>query len=49
MDRDPVCGMEVEPNKVDATSEYDGNRFVFCSASCKSKFDRDPRQYVDNN
>lgn len=47
MERDPVCGMDLEPSKAAATSEFQGKRFVFCSATCKHKFDADPRQYAD--
>lgn len=46
MARDPVCGMGVEPNKVAATSDYQGKSFVFGSAACKSKFDSNPHQYA---
>jgi len=46
MARDPVCGMEVDPKRAAATSEYQGQSFVFCSAACKSKFDSKPNQYT---
>jgi uncharacterized membrane protein YraQ (UPF0718 family) len=37
--RDPVCGMEVNPNETDHTIEHDGETYYFCSASCKESFD----------
>lgn len=27
-------------------SEYGGREYVFCSESCRQKFDRDPGRYV---
>ena len=45
MERDVVCGMQVDPAKAAATSEYNGKTYYFCSASCKAKFDANPTQY----
>ena len=44
--RDPVCGMEVTPETAEATSEYQGRTYYFCSASCKESFDKNPQNYV---
>ena len=46
MAQDPVCGLEVDPKRAAATSEYQGKSFVFCSAACKNKFDSKPHQYT---
>jgi Cu+-exporting ATPase len=43
--RDPVCGMAVDPARTDHKAEYEGERYVFCSAGCKAKFDADPVHY----
>lgn len=43
---DPVCGMEVEPGK-SLSSEYQGKTYYFCSANCKTSFDKNPNQYVE--
>ncbi|MBI5920687.1 MAG: heavy metal translocating P-type ATPase [Betaproteobacteria bacterium] len=43
--RDPVCGMTVAPDK-DIASNYQGRRYVFCSAKCKTKFDMEPERYL---
>jgi Cu+-exporting ATPase len=43
---DPVCGMSVDPATATARSDYDGKSYVFCSAGCKSAFDKDPDQFV---
>ncbi|HVS17633.1 MAG TPA: HAD-IC family P-type ATPase, partial [Planctomycetota bacterium] len=42
---DPVCGMQV-PLDAPLWSEHDGARYVFCAASCKQRFDADPRSFV---
>ena len=46
MERDVVCGMQVDPAKAAAKSEYNGKTYYFCSNSCKTKFDQDPAKYV---
>lgn len=46
MERDVVCGMQVDPGKSAGTSEYQGKTFYFCSKSCKTKFDANPSQYA---
>jgi YHS domain-containing protein len=46
MQKDPVCGMQVDPAKAAGSSEYDGKTYYFCSTSCKQKFDRDPKHYA---
>src|SRR3989442_525125 len=34
MIKDPVCGMEVDPETATAKTMYDGDRYYFCSESC---------------
>jgi Cu+-exporting ATPase len=46
MERDVVCGMQVDPAKAAGTSEYHGRTYYFCSKGCKAKFDANPSQYV---
>ena len=46
MERDVVCGMQVDPAKAAGSSTYEGKTFYFCSASCKAKFDANPRSFV---
>lgn len=43
---DPVCGMEVDEVDAEATSEYQGQKFYFCSTECKQQFDRSPEQFA---
>jgi Cu+-exporting ATPase len=44
--RDPVCGMEIEPQSAFAKREHMGQTFFFCSQSCVDQFDKDPHHYV---
>ena len=44
--RDPVCGMEIEPQSAFAKREHMGQTFYFCSQSCVDQFDVDPHRYV---
>ena len=46
MERDVVCGMQVDPNRAQGTSEYNGKTFYFCSTVCKSKFDANPQHFA---
>jgi YHS domain-containing protein len=46
MERDVVCGMDVDPAKAAGQSVYNGKTFYFCSKSCKTKFDADPGKYA---
>jgi YHS domain-containing protein len=44
--KDPVCGMEIDPNTAAGKSEYNGQTYYFCSPGCKKSFDKDPEQYL---
>ncbi len=46
MERDVVCGMQVEPAKAAGTSGYNGKTYYFCSNSCKARFDANPSQFA---
>lgn len=46
MERDVICGMQVDPKTAAGKSEYQGKAYYFCSISCKSKFDANPKHYV---
>jgi P-type Cu+ transporter len=45
MERDPVCGMTVDPTRAAATAEHAGQAHYFCSAGCAAKFRADPAKY----
>ena len=46
MEKDVVCGMQVDPAKAAGTSQFGGKTYYFCSAACKAKFDASPQQYT---
>ena len=46
MEKDPVCGIQVDPTKAAGKSEYQGKTFYFCNPGCKRKFDQNQEQYV---
>jgi Cu+-exporting ATPase len=48
-EKDPVCGMTVDPSKAAGKSEFHGKIYYFCSESCKARFDRNPGSYVPVN
>src|SRR4029077_4066041 len=46
MERDPVCGMNVEPEKARAKVEHGGKSYFFCSAGCAKRFEQAPEQFL---
>jgi Cu+-exporting ATPase len=46
MERDPVCGMNVDPEKAKAKVEHGGKIYYFCSASCAKRFEQAPEQFL---
>ncbi|MGB9773029.1 MAG: YHS domain-containing protein [Bacteroidota bacterium] len=46
MVRDPVCGMQLDEQKANEKSEYQGKSYFFCSSSCKAAFDKNPSSYI---
>ncbi len=44
--KDPVCGMDVDPEKTAHKMEAEGERHYFCSARCLEKFEADPVRYL---
>ena len=47
MTKDPVCGMVIEEKKAAATASYEGRTYYFCSAGCKSRFEKEPEKYAE--
>jgi Cu+-exporting ATPase len=47
MVKDPVCGMEVDPQQAAARMEYQGATYVFCSQDCHERFMADPERYAE--
>jgi YHS domain-containing protein len=45
MTKDPVCGMTVDDQTPHRTA-HAGQTFLFCSESCKKKFEAEPERYA---
>ena len=46
--RDPVCGMEVDPDKAKHRFEYKGTTYLFCCGGCRAGFVQAPDQFLAN-
>ena len=46
MERDPVCGMSIDPATVTSSLEWEGNRYYFCGPNCLIQFQQRPERYV---
>ena len=44
--RDPVCGMPVDPRTTPYRQQHAGRPYFFCSAGCQSKFSDNPTKYL---
>jgi len=44
--KDPVCGMELEPETAYGKMEYEGRMVYFCSKHCEEKFKKNPKKYL---
>jgi P-type Cu+ transporter len=44
--KDPVCGMDVDPAKVHYQTQHNGKEFFFCSAGCLTKFQGNPEKIL---
>ena len=44
--KDPVCGMEVTPEKAAGSVAYHGQTYYFCGKGCLAKFQADPEKYL---
>ena len=44
--KDPVCGMDVEPSRAAGMVEHDGQTYYFCSGHCVKTFKADPARYA---
>jgi len=49
MVKDPVCGMEVDEKTATYKSIHGNNVYYFCSATCKTEFDKNPEKYLKAN
>lgn len=46
MEKDPVCGMDVDPKKAAGKTDYQGRTYFFCSVGCKKEFEENPAKYL---
>ena len=44
--KDPVCGMNVDPQTAAGSVDHDGRTYHFCSRHCVDKFRADPVRYL---
>ena len=47
LEKDPVCGMKVNPATAKNSLEHGGKKFYFCCAGCAEKFKADPAGYLN--
>ena len=45
-ERDPVCGMMVDPARAAGKAEYKGKSYYFCHPRCEQKFRAEPERYL---
>jgi P-type Cu+ transporter len=45
-EKDPVCGMMVDPDKAAGKVEHDGKTYYFCSARCAERFRNEPEKFL---
>ncbi len=45
-ERDPVCGMMVDPAHAAGKAEYQGKAYYFCNPRCEQKFRSEPERYL---
>ncbi len=46
MEKDPVCGMNVDPEKTQWTLEHEGRKYYFCREGCMKAFARGPERFI---
>ena len=44
--KDPVCGMDVDPNQAAGSHVHEGKTYYFCGTHCLEKFRADPAKYL---
>jgi len=45
-EKDPVCGMLVDPGKAASKQEYKGKTYYFCSTRCAERFRQEPERFL---
>ena len=44
---DPVCGMSVKIDGAKHVTTHEGHHYYFCHAGCQTKFENEPRKYLE--
>ena len=44
--KDPVWGMNVNPDTTDLISVHEGRKYFFCAKGCQTAFEKNPRRYL---
>src|ERR1700736_4016130 len=47
-EKDPVCGMTVDPSKAAAKQEFRGTTYYFCSKRCAERFAKEPEKFLSS-
>lgn len=47
--KDPVCGMDADPEAVSGVRDHGGRTYFFCSQACLEKFRADPARYLTSS
>jgi Cu+-exporting ATPase len=45
-EKDPVCGMMVDPKKAAGSFEHQGKKYYFCSTRCAERFAKEPDEFL---
>lgn len=47
--KDPVCGMNVDANKSQCTTQHQGKQYNFCCEECLTQFKQNPGKYLSKS
>jgi YHS domain-containing protein len=44
---DPVCGMDLQPDRTKLVSVHNGLSYWFCAETCRRAFEEEPNKYLE--
>jgi YHS domain-containing protein len=44
--KDPVCGMSVDPSQSSYKIDYQQKKYAFCCKDCMDKFKKNPQEFA---
>ncbi len=47
MEKDPVCGMDVDPATATQKAEHEGKTYYFCGPGCRKAFEADSGRFFE--